>query len=167
MAFLFNHVRDWFRTVTWSSKEGMIAVLNMSHYIQRRVMFLRSITLMANPSSPAEVIHFLLSHQSLCWVEAHIIIAKWLWHRIGKNNQCWACGDYITASDLAQCTHSDASCTFPSLHLHSRVSITTWFTVQNYLILALSPAFVWNRPMFLLPTSADFLWLQRLHKQIV
>lgn len=86
--FLFNHLRDWFRTVTRSSKEGVIAVLNMSHYIQRRVMFLSSITLMANPSSPAEVIRFFTIPSVIVLSEAYIVTANWLWHQIGKNNQC-------------------------------------------------------------------------------
>lgn len=68
-------------------------------------MFLTGITLMANPSSPAEVIHFFMSHQSLCWVEAHIVTAKWLWHQIGKNNQSF-CADYIIASALAKFSHA-------------------------------------------------------------
>lgn len=108
MALLFNHLKDWFCAVTQSSEEVMIAVLNMSHYIQRRVMFLTSIALMAEPSSPAEVSHFIISHQSSCWVEAHVT-AKWLWHRIGKNNQHPLSSDYINGQELAKFSHADGS----------------------------------------------------------
>lgn len=69
-------------------------------------MFLTSITLMANPSSPTEVIHFIISHQSSCWVEAHAT-AKWLWHQIGKNHQCPSSSDNIIAQKLAKFSPAD------------------------------------------------------------
>ena len=64
-------------------------------------MFLTSITLMANPSSPLEVIHFLLPHQSLGWVEAHILTTKWLWHQISTNHHRLASGGYIFTSEIS------------------------------------------------------------------
>lgn len=129
MALLFNHLKDWFCAVTRSSKEAMIAVLNMSHYIQRRVMFLTSIALMAEPSSPAEVIRFIISHRSSCWVEEHVT-AKWLWHRIGKNNQHPQSSDYINGQELAKFPHADGSECWLLLDTCTK---TLWGAEQSFL----------------------------------
>ena len=67
MDGLFNHREDGFHTVTLGSKEGMIAVLNMSHYIQGKVMSLSATRVM---TSTLEVIRFYsVIHHYSGWLE--------------------------------------------------------------------------------------------------
>lgn len=50
---------------------------------------------------------FWTSHQSLRWVETHVVTSEWLWHQISKNNQCLSGADYIFASECAKCSHTE------------------------------------------------------------
>lgn len=70
-------------------------------------MFLTSITLVANPSSPAEVIRFftilsviVLSGGTHCHPPNGSDI------KLAKNNHCLTSGDYIIASESAKFSHA-------------------------------------------------------------